>query len=82
MISLARHLLEFQFKGIFGIEEKSFARFPFGQKLSGIVILYERTSEELKSGTGELSMPKNSKESLVPSRLDTTSKLIMLGSVR
>ena len=29
-----RHLLEFWFNGILGVEDKSFANFPFGQKSS------------------------------------------------
>jgi hypothetical protein len=52
-MSLARHLLEFWFKGIFGVEDKFFAKFPFGQKSSGVIILCECTSEEFKSDTGE-----------------------------
>ena len=79
-MSLARCLLEFWFKGFFGVEDKFFAKFPFSQKLSGIILLCEWTSEKFKYGTSKLSMPQNSEESLVPFRLDTSSKIIMLGS--
>src|SRR5882762_3884486 len=78
-MSLARRLLEFRFKGIFCVEVKSFARFTFGRKSSGVITLSEWTFEEFKSGTGKLSVPKNSEKSLVPFRLDTSSKIITLG---
>src|SRR5882762_947154 len=80
-MSLARCLLGLWFKGIVGVEDKFFASFPFSRKSSGVMILCKCTSEEFTSGTSELSLPKNSKESLVPYRLDTSSKLIILGSV-
>jgi len=63
-MSLARCLLEFLFKGIFGVEDKFFAKFIFGWKLSGVIMLCEWTSEKFKSGTSKLSVPKNSEESL------------------
>src|SRR6267378_865519 len=74
-MSLARRLLEFRFKGIFCVEVKSFARFTFGRKSSGVITLSEWTFEEFESGTGKLSVPKNSEKSLVPFRLDTSSRL-------
>src|SRR5882762_1459553 len=64
-MSLARHLQEFRFKGIFGIEDKFFTKFPFSQKSSGIMVLCECTSEEFRSSTSELSVPKNFEESSV-----------------
>jgi len=79
-MSLARRLLEFRFKGIFWVEVKSFAKFTFGRKSSGVITLSEWTFEEFKSGTVNYPCPKFRKI-FSSFRLDTSSKIITLGSV-